>query len=245
MSSILITYGNWLFRERNRVFPVVMLVLFVSFRPRLAGGSLASDLWLDLAGLGISVSGQLLRALVVGLAYIKRGGVDKKVHADTLVTEGLFAHARNPLYVGNLLILAGLFVIHNHPLVYAFGGTFFGFAYIAIVRAEETYLRTKFGAAFTAYCASVPRWIPRVGGLTQTITGMRFNWRRVVSKEMASCLVWVMTALLLLMYEAASSSVGMGATRQMILLSAGAVCVAIFLSVGVVKRRGGLREPVV
>ncbi|MBI2803010.1 MAG: isoprenylcysteine carboxylmethyltransferase family protein [Gammaproteobacteria bacterium] len=244
MSSILIAYGNWLFRERNRVFPVVMLVLFASFRPRLAGGSLSSDLWLDLVGLGISASGQLLRALVVGLAYIKRGGVDKKVHADTLVTEGLFAHARNPLYVGNLLILAGLFVIHNHPLVYVLGGAFFGLAYIAVVRAEETYLGSKFGVAFTAYCARVPRWLPRFGGLTQTVTGMRFNWRRVVSKEMESCIVWVMTALLLLAYEAATSSAGMGATRQTTLLSAGAVCVAIFLSVGMVKRRGGLREPV-
>ena len=171
--------------------------------------------------------------------------MDKKVHADTLVTAGLFAHARNPLYVGNLMILAGLFVIHNHPLVYALGGLFFGLAYIAIVRAEEFYLSDKFGPAFDTYCARVPRWVPRLGGIADTVTGMRFNWRRVVSKEMASCIVWVLTAILLLAYEAAMATDGLSLEREQTLLSTGLTCIVIFISIGIVKRRGGLREPAV
>ena len=72
---------------------------------------------MDIAGVLIILSGLGLRAVVIGLAYIKRGGVNKMIHADTLVTNGLFAHCRNPLYAGNLLVVAGLLVIFNNPWV--------------------------------------------------------------------------------------------------------------------------------
>ena len=196
-----IAYGNWLFKYRNNVFPLVMLVLFAGFKPVLAGGSLAGDQWLDLAGLLVALAGQALRAAVIGYAYIKRGGLNKQVHADKLVTEGFFAHARNPLYDGNLLILAGLFMIHNNPLVYLLGGVFFVTAYIAIIAAEETFLAAKFGAEYEDYCARANRWLPRLQGLRATMQGMAFNWRRVILKDYASAYTWMMTVLLLLGYE--------------------------------------------
>lgn len=196
-----IAYGNWLFKYRNTAFPLVMLVLFIGFKPVLAGGTLAADHWLDLAGLLVALSGQALRAAVIGYAYIKRGGLNKQVHADKLVTEGFFAHARNPLYDGNLLILAGLFMIHNNPLVYLLGGIFFVTAYIAIIAAEETFLAKKFGEEYEDYCARVGRWLPRLDGLRETMQGMAFNWRRVILKDYASAYTWMMTVLLLLGYE--------------------------------------------
>ena len=196
-----IAYGNWLFKTRNTVFPLVMLALFAGFSPVLAGGTLAADHWLDLAGLLVALSGQALRAAVIGYAYIKRGGLNKQVHADKLVTEGFFAHARNPLYDGNLLILAGLFMVHNNPLVYLLGGVFFVTAYIAIIAAEETFLAEKFGAEYEDYCARVNRWLPRLGGLRATMQGMAFNWRRVILKDYASAYTWMMAVLLLLTYE--------------------------------------------
>jgi hypothetical protein len=39
------------------------------------------------------------------LAYIKRGGRKKRIAADHLVVDGIFAHVRHPLYVGNFLLL--------------------------------------------------------------------------------------------------------------------------------------------
>lgn len=198
----LIAYGHWLFRWRNRVFPVVMLTLFAAFAPRLAGGSLVRDQVLDCLGFAVAASGQLLRALVIGLAYIKRGGVNKRVHASTLVTDGIFAHARNPLYVGNLMILAGLLIIHNHPAVYVLGGVFFLCSYQAIVAAEEQYLAKEFGAAYLAYCAQVPRWGFHWGGLGATLHAQSFNWRRVMAKDSPSCATWLVMALALFVYEA-------------------------------------------
>lgn len=235
-------YGNWLFKYRNAVFPLVMLALFLGFRPRLAGGSLASDLWLDLAGFLVAMGGQALRAAVIGYAYIKRGGLNKKVHADRLVTEGFFAHARNPLYDGNLLILAGLFLIHNSPWVYLIGGLYFLFAYLAIVAAEETYLYGRFGEEYAAYCARVPRWWPRLRGLRATMQGMEFNWRRVLLKDYASACTWMIMCLVLVAYErivhgSAWSGVAAGG-----LLAAAAVLIAAAVLVRVLKKRRILRE---
>lgn len=234
-------YGNWLFRTRNTVFPLVMLALFLGFRPALFGGTLQSDRWLDLAGFAVAMAGQLLRAAVIGYAYIKRGGLNKKVHADTLVTEGFFNHARNPLYDGNLLILAGLFVIHNNPWVYVIGGAYFLIAYLAIVAAEETFLANKFGAEYEAYCARVSRWWPRLAGLGETMQGMRFNWRRVVIKDYASAATWMLMALLLIGYErivyhqqATGGFFG--------LFAAGIVLVAAVVLIRTLKKKKLLRE---
>jgi protein-S-isoprenylcysteine O-methyltransferase Ste14 len=197
----LIAYGNFLFRYRNAVFPAVMAALFIGFRPVFAGGTMESDGWLELLGVAIVLGGQAVRAAVIGLSYIKRGGLNKKVYAEHLVTDGLFAHCRNPLYVGNLLMVAGYFVIHNSLWVYLLGSAFFLVSYRAIVAAEEQFLHGKFGQAYVAYCRDVPRWWIAPGGLGATFAQMTFNWRRVVLKDYSTAMAWLITVLGLNAYE--------------------------------------------
>jgi protein-S-isoprenylcysteine O-methyltransferase Ste14 len=199
--SLLVRCGNFFFRYRNGVFPLVLLALFAGFRPVYPGGSEWLDNRVDLLGIGIALIGQGLRAAVIGYAYIKRGGKNKQVYAEKLVTEGFFRHSRNPLYVGNLLVLLGLFVIHGNPWVFALGVLFFLFAYRAIVAAEEGYLRGKFGDEYDEYCRRVNRWLPQFRGLGQSVQGMRFTWRRVILKEYGSTFSWCTGALLLLAYD--------------------------------------------
>jgi len=191
--GVLIRAGNFLFRYRNYAFPAFLVVLVALFPPQSTAGARAS---VSLA-LILALLGEGLRAVVVGLAYIKRGGVDKKVYAERLVVEGLFAHCRNPLYVGNALLLAALLVLANNAWIFVIGGAFFVFAYAAIVAAEEQYLRNKFGAEYVDYCRRVNRWIPDFRGLRATLKSMRFNWRRVILKEYSSVYSWIVVALLL------------------------------------------------
>src|SRR5690606_19893678 len=121
-------------------FPLILFVLLFGFYPLQPTDNACDNLALDLFGFFIATLGEGIRVAVIGLAYIKRGGVNKRVYADNLVVEGIFAHCRNPLYLGNLLILLGLFIIHNNPWVYLLGFGFFLSAYSAIVVAEEDYL---------------------------------------------------------------------------------------------------------
>lgn len=199
--DLVIAYGNFIFRRRNLMFPVVMILVMGAFIPVMPHGDPAIDHNLDLAGYMIAVIGQAFRFVVVGLEYIKRGGRNKRIYAAKLVTGGMFAVCRNPLYLGNLIILAGLLVIHNNPWVYGVGGGFFLITYWALVLAEERYLRREFGAAYDAYCARVPRWLPRLSAVPAALRGMRFNWRRAIAKEYSSCVAWVVAALLIDAYE--------------------------------------------
>ncbi len=194
--------GRWLFRFRNAVFPLVLVAILGGIRPARMTGAGAVD-WGDLAGLAVALAGQSLRVAVIGYAYIRRGGKDGQVYASRLVTEGFFAHCRNPLYLGNLLVLLGLFMVHGNPWVFVFGGGFFALAYAAIVAAEEEYLMAKFGDQYAEYCRRIHRWLPDLRGLGRSIEGMRFDWRRVVVKEYGSAYAWLAGAVLLLVYQRA------------------------------------------
>ncbi len=198
---MLIHYGNFLFRYRNTLFPVILVILLLGFKPMPYAGNEYADSWLDFAGLLIIIMGQTLRAAVIGLAYVKRGGVNKKIYADNLVTQGIFSHCRNPLYAGNLMILSGFLVIHNNLWVYLLGGSFFIFSYSAIVAAEESYLYSKFGEEFNQYCDKVNRWLFRIRGIRQTLSSMQFNWRRVLIKDYTTVLTWIITVLFIFTEE--------------------------------------------
>jgi protein-S-isoprenylcysteine O-methyltransferase Ste14 len=233
--QLLVRAGNFLFRYRNYAFPLLLIPLVVLFPPSRAGGHDGFGVR-DALVVALALLGQGLRAAVVGLAYIKRGGLNKQVYANRLVTEGLFAHCRNPLYVGNLLLLLALLVIVGNPWAYAVGGGFFVFAYIAIVAAEEKYLRGKFGADYEDYCRRVNRWIPDFRGLRATLDSMTFNWRRVVIKEYSSVYSWIAVALLLEAVEALRDPGMGGDTRLVALAGVFAAATAIFLTVYFLKK---------
>jgi len=90
----MISIGNFFFKYRNILFIFLYFALFLPspllFSPESFGETYY--LWPIILGLLITISGQLIRGVTIGLAYIVRGGKDKKVYADNLVTEGIFNH---------------------------------------------------------------------------------------------------------------------------------------------------------
>src|SRR5205807_8247836 len=125
------------------------------------------------------------------LDFIIRGGRNRQVYAEKLVTGGMFAHCRNPLYVGNYLVLVGLGVASCSALFLVVGLPFFAFAYMAITLAEEAYLRNQFGAEFDEYCGRVNRFVPNFNGLNSTLNRLDYNWRRLLTAEYGSTYSWL------------------------------------------------------
>ncbi len=195
---LFVQYGNFLFKYRNTLFPVILIPLLLILKPAPVHEGSFWSVWSDLIGWCIAILGQLIRVAVIGLVYIVRGGRNHKVYADDLVTDGIFSHCRNPLYVGNLLILFGLFIIHNNPWVYLLGIPFFLTSYMAIVAAEEFFLGNKFGEDYQRYCRSTNRWLPRLKGLSSTFRSLKFHWKRVVAKDYSSFSYWVLAAILIM-----------------------------------------------
>src|SRR5262245_51652081 len=175
--------GHFLFKSRDLLFPLVLLLIGLGTRPRLARGDIRADHLMDAVGLLVALSGQVLRGLVIGLVYITRGGQNRQVWANSLVDGGMFAHSRNPLYVGNLLIIFGLALVHNGWAMYLIALPVFLFVYAAIVSAEEEYLSQRFGEAYVDYCQRVPRWWPSSRGMVDTIQTGDFDWLKVLRKE--------------------------------------------------------------
>ena len=79
--------------------------------------------------------------------------------ASSLVTTGIFRLSRNPIYLGDLLLLAALAVwlgnIVNLLLLVPFVWYINRFQIIP----EERALADRFGASYVAYCARVRRWL--------------------------------------------------------------------------------------
>jgi protein-S-isoprenylcysteine O-methyltransferase Ste14 len=135
--------------------PIPFLLLMVWFaRPTLA--SMILGLFGVIAGealrfWGVSIAGSETRTTgTVGGTY--------------LITNGPFAHVRNPLYLGNMLIYAGIGIMSLalFPWLFLVAVAWFYLQYYLIVTREEEYLDATFGAEYATYCGAVRRFFPRL-----------------------------------------------------------------------------------
>ena len=198
----MITIGNFFFQYRNFLFIFLYLALFIPSPKLFTEAQFGEnyEAYPLTIGLFITILGQLIRGVTIALAYIVRGGKDKKVHADDLVTEGIFKHCRNPLYVGNILMLVGVGILINSLLFTVVFIPLFLFIYQAIVLAEENFLRNKFGDQFNAYCKKVNRWLINFSGIAATIGSMKFNGKRWLTKEYNTQTVWMLGIVVILLF---------------------------------------------
>jgi protein-S-isoprenylcysteine O-methyltransferase Ste14 len=79
--------------------------------------------------------------------------------ASALITEGPYAKSRNPIYLGNTLLVAGAGLLFGLAwFIPAAVAAAFAVQKLAIER-EERHLAAKFGEAWRDYAAKTPRWL--------------------------------------------------------------------------------------
>lgn len=76
-----------------------------------------------------------------------------------LVTTGIFAHSRNPLYLGGVVLLAGLALSLDMGWPLLMLTPALALCHFLLVKPEETYLTARFGDAYTHYTNTVRRWL--------------------------------------------------------------------------------------
>ena len=143
--------GAVLFRHRGWL-PVPFLLV-----PLLARGAMGPRNWI--LGFALIVIGEAIR-----LAGVAAAGTVTRRRSRTvqrLVTYGIFAWMRNPLYVGNFLIWMGFTVISGVLWFIPVAVVLFAIEYTLIVRYEEGVLESIFGQEYLAYKSRTPRWFPR------------------------------------------------------------------------------------
>src|SRR3954462_2557024 len=143
--------GAVLFRHRGWL-PVPFLLV-----PLLAHGVMEASNWIF--GFVLIVLGEAIRLSGVAAAGTVTRRRSRTVQR--LVTYGIFAWMRNPLYVGNFLIWMGFIVISDVLWFVPVAMLLFAVEYTLIVRYEEGVLESIFGAEYLTYKHRTSRWFPR------------------------------------------------------------------------------------
>ncbi len=103
-----------------------------------------------LIGLPVSLCGLALRAWAAG--HLAKNA--------QLARSGPYASVRNPLYIGTLLVAAGLVLASRSVGLGILFAVVFGLIYLPVIQLEEQHLRSLF-PEYTAYAQQVPALLPR------------------------------------------------------------------------------------
>lgn len=114
--------------------------------------------WADFAG-GLLVGGGLV-LMALAFAEFRRHKTTVIPHqeADRLITSGIFKRTRNPIYLGDALILGGLILRWDAVLALPLVPIFFWVIEKRFILSEEDRLRRKFRMEFARYCEKTRRW---------------------------------------------------------------------------------------
>ena len=146
-------------------------------------------------GAFISVPGLLLRGYSAGF-----------IHKDQeLATGGPYHHMRHPLYLGSFLLGFGLALAGGRWWFSAVFAGLFIWIYRRTVRAEESELADRFGAAFEVYRLEVPPFLPTPRrresnapspGFRTRLYRRNKEWQALVGAAMGYGLLWGKTFFL-------------------------------------------------
>ena len=128
------------------LLPAYVLTVLLSLQVRIALGVL-----LMAGGVALAISGRG--------TFVRFGtNVNPYKPSSALVTTGIFAHLRNPMYVGLAFLVAGIGIAlaSDWTLVMLVPAALL--IHFGVVKREELYLEAKFADAYRQYKSQVPRY---------------------------------------------------------------------------------------
>ncbi len=169
-----------------RGFTPIPLALFILWQAEIAW-----PYWL--IGIGLMLAGELIR--LTALRASGKATRTRNVGASRLVTWGLYAYTRNPLYIGNFLLWLGATFFAYGPyfrLILFILLLLFFIQYTFIIYLEEKTLADLFGEEYDHYCKQVPRLFPSLsptGVESETLHSWRYAFQSEQSSLMAFLIV--------------------------------------------------------
>lgn len=158
--GFLLCFALWFYEALAFAFPLAFHVAPASTRALVLDAVAAKAVGALSLGAGLVV--YVLALLAFGTSW--RLGIDRD-RAGELVTGGIFARTRNPIYLGLSLAAWGTFLIQGR-LVLLLPAVAFPVYFRHLIRREERFLAPHYGEAYRAYAERVGRW---------------WTWRRRVS----------------------------------------------------------------
>ena len=150
---------------RALFFVVMVQLTVIGVIPWLVSGvgpRLPIGLWHLLGIVPLTIGG--LALLWCNWAFVVRGRGTAAPYDPprALVVQGLYRYVRNPMYVSAVLIVGGLGLWTGAASLFGYALLLIGSYHLFVRYYEEPHLLHMFGQSYEEYCASVPRWWPRV-----------------------------------------------------------------------------------
>jgi protein-S-isoprenylcysteine O-methyltransferase Ste14 len=130
----------------DRLLPAYVLWLLLSLPVRIVVGAAL-----------MAAGGALGLAAVMGFRRASTH-VEPWKPTSALVSGGVYARLRNPMYVGLTSILVGLAIMLASDWMLVLTVLFVPVMHVGVVKREELYLAAKFGEPYRHYLAKVPRY---------------------------------------------------------------------------------------
>ena len=147
-----------------RIPPLVITAIFLGLMYLIAQavpviyGS--PDLRAVLGAISVAAGSLFCLLGIIGFRCARTTANPILLHKSTaLVTDGIYAYSRNPMYLGFFFWLLGWGVYLGNPFALLFGLLFVPCLSRFQIRIEEAALRRLFGQAYDDYCAKVRRWL--------------------------------------------------------------------------------------
>jgi len=180
--------GNWLFKWRSYL-PLLVIPLFIIalrqaklFEHIL--GDKATDYWETLS-ICVSFLGLGVRCITVG--YVPRGTSGRNTKsqlAESLNMTGMYSIIRNPLYMGNFIIVLGITLFIQVWWFALMVWVGFWLYYERIIFSEEEFLRKKFGASFIDWTKKTPILFPNFKNWKKP--ELLFSLKTVIRREFST-----------------------------------------------------------
>ncbi len=178
--------GNLLFRYRS-YFP--LLILFIGFAVFIRKtihsseiGELHPEQNIMIAGLLVSIAGQIIRILTVGFTPAFTSGRNSKWQiAEEINTTGIYSTVRHPLYLGNFFMWLGPAILTLNIWFIAAFVLFYFIYYERIMYAEEQFMSKQFKDNYKDWAKQTPAIIPSFKNFLKP--KYAFSWRKILKQE--------------------------------------------------------------
>ena len=180
--------GSWLFRNRSYLpligIPILLIALRDSEYLKRAFGESVQAFWVFFSA-SISFLGLGIRCLVAGYAPRGTSGRNTKSQvAEVLNTTGMYSIVRNPLYLGNFVIILGVTLFLQVWWLALIIWVGFWIYYERIILAEENFLRNKFGDIFLKWADKTPVFLPNFKNWNKP--NLSFSFKTVLRREFST-----------------------------------------------------------
>ena len=104
----------------------------------------------------------IISGIVFWIQAVLMSKITQEIENNNLVTTGIYAYVRHPIYAAFFYIATGLIFVSQNILLFILPIIFWVFLTVAMIKTEEKWLIDKYGEDYIDYSKKVNRFIPKV-----------------------------------------------------------------------------------